>query len=495
MFWGSIFVVAAGSYFLSYVMNAQAMSKIPMIGKEMGNQRQREKIFLGRAKMLLQQGYHKFKKNGIFRITTAEGTRVIINRKFLDEIRDMSDDIISFESALEETLETKYTTIPTDEYLINHCVKADLTPGLARLTDAIDEEVKHGISTELPQSTDWTAIKLSPKLLRMVAMISGRVFIGPDNCRNESWIKIAVDYTLNVFTGQRAIKAWRPIWRPFVYRFLPEIREIHARREDARKLLVPIVQQREAMKGKWGDNKPDDMMQWMMDKADAWNVKGDERQAFQQLTLSMAAIHTTVMSVTQALYDLAAMPQYIQPLRDEVKEALSQSGGKFDRNVLSKLHLMDSFMKESQRYNPPGFTSFRRKVRRGVSLSDGTYLPAGVTIEVPSHAIARDPELYPDPEKFDAYRFYNMRKEGHKDADRHQFVAVTPASLHFGYGKHACPGRFFAASEIKLILANMLLQYDIKVDKPEEGRYKNIEFAHQNIPDPRRDLLFRKLRT
>ena len=60
----------------------------------------------------------------------------------------MPDDVISFETALEEvgylcccmfrsftnavmkTLETKYTTIPTDEYLITHCVKADLTPGL-----------------------------------------------------------------------------------------------------------------------------------------------------------------------------------------------------------------------------------------------------------------------------------------------------------------------------------------------------------------------------
>ena len=216
--------------------------------------------------------------------------------------------------------------------------------------------MKYGINTELPQSEDWTPIKLSPKLLRIVAMVSGRVFIGPDHCRDETWIKIAVDYTLNVFAGQRAIKLLRPIWRPFVYRFLPEVKEILARREDARKFLVPIVQQRKAMQGGWGNNKPDDMMQWMLEKADAWNVKGDDRQAFQQLTLTMAAIHTTTMTVTQTLYDLAAMPEYVQPLRDELNEALAQSGGKFDKSVLSKLHLLDSFMKESQRYNPPGFS-------------------------------------------------------------------------------------------------------------------------------------------
>lgn len=216
--------------------------------------------------------------------------------------------------------------------------------------------MKYGIDTELPQSEDWTLIKLNPRLLRIVAMVSGRVFIGPDHCRDETWIKIAVDYTLNVFAGQRAIKTWRPIWRSFVYRFLPEVKQIYARREDARKFLVPIIQQRKAMQGKWGNNKPDDMMQWMLEKADAWNVKGDDRQAFQQLTLTMAAIHTTTMTVTQVLYDLAAMPEYVQPLRDELNEALLQSGGKFDKSVLSKLHLLDSFMKESQRYNPPGFS-------------------------------------------------------------------------------------------------------------------------------------------
>lgn len=120
---------------------------------------------------------------------------------------------------------------------------------------------------------------------------------------------------------------------------------------------MPIVQQRKTVQGKWGDSTPDDMMQWMMDKADALIVKGDDRQAFQKLTLSMAAIHTTTtMSVTQTLYDLAAMPEYIQPLRDEINEALASSGGKFNKSILSKLHLLDSCIKESQRYNPPDFS-------------------------------------------------------------------------------------------------------------------------------------------
>jgi hypothetical protein len=60
----------------------------------------------------------------------------------------MPDDVINFETAIEEVsylccrvfcsftdavmeaLETKYTAISVGEYLIPHCVKADLTPSL-----------------------------------------------------------------------------------------------------------------------------------------------------------------------------------------------------------------------------------------------------------------------------------------------------------------------------------------------------------------------------
>lgn len=41
---------------------------------------------------------------------------------------------------------------------------------------------------------------------------------------------------------------------------------------------------------------------------------------------------------------------------------------------------------------------------------------------------------------------------------------VTTSDIHlaFGHGRHACPGRFFVAHELKLIGAALLLDYDIK---------------------------------
>jgi cytochrome P450 len=39
-------------------------------------------------------------------------------------------------------------------------------------------------------------------------------------------------------------------------------------------------------------------------------------------------------------------------------------------------------------------------------------------------------------------------------------VSMIPEYIGFGYGIHACPGRFFAANEVKIALIFMLLNYD-----------------------------------
>lgn len=44
-----------------------------------------------------------------------------------------------------------------------------------------------------------------------------------------------------------------------------------------------------------------------------------------------------------------------------------------------------------------------------------------------------------------------------------QLVSTLPEHMAFGYGKYACPGRFFAANEIKLALCQLLLKYDWKM--------------------------------
>ena len=93
-----------------------------------------------------------------------------------------------------------------------------------------------------------------------------------------------------------------------------------------------------------------------------------------------------------------------------------------------------------------------------ITLSDGTKLRRNTLSIIP---LVRhwDSNYYNNPDTFDGYRFYQLRQEPGKE-HASQFVSTSPEYLSFGHGLHACPGRFFASNEIKIILCHILLKYD-----------------------------------
>lgn len=179
------------------------------------------------------------------------------------------------------------------------------------------------------------------------------------------------------------------------------------------------------------------------------------------------------------------MPELAPMLREDVQQALLESGGEFTSIAMQHMKKLDSFLKEIIRYYPMSAASFQRKVLKPFTLSNGQTIPAGVIIELPQGGVNFDEAIYPNPHTFDALRFYNLRmakESGAKAAEvvaNSQFVSVGANSLTFGYGRHACPGRFFAVNEIKMIMAQFLMHYDIKNVDGEMERYKNLKAGHR----------------
>lgn len=157
----------------------------------------------------------------------------------------------------------------------------------------MDQSVK----TELPPCDDWTPVVINQKILRIVAIVSGHIFLGPDLCRREEYLHASINYSVDLFAAVRALKKWPKIIRPVARYFTPQLNLVQEHEEKARKFLVPIIQQRKAMMGT-GQEMPDDMLQWTLNKSDAHNMQDDAEIASLQLTLSMAAIHTTSMTTT-----------------------------------------------------------------------------------------------------------------------------------------------------------------------------------------------------
>ncbi len=62
--------------------------------------------------------------------------------------------------------------------------------------------------------------------------------------------------------------------------------------------------------------------------------------------------HLLFQTLTHALFDLASMPQYIQPLRKEIESVIATDG--WTKLSMDKMWKLDSFLKESQRHNGLG---------------------------------------------------------------------------------------------------------------------------------------------
>jgi ent-kaurene oxidase len=102
-----------------------------------------------------------------------------------------------------------------------------------------------------------------------------------------------------------------------------------------------------------------------------------------------------------------------------------------------------------------------------------------------------DPDLIENPEEFDGFRFYKQSLKSDIPG-AHSLVSTTPTYLTFSHGKHACPGRFLAADEIKLLLCNILLHYDFKYPNGQT-RPPNKDHGESSIPDSTQKLEFKKL--
>lgn len=96
-----------------------------------------------------------------------------------------------------------------------------------------------------------------------------------------------------------------------------------------------------------------------------------------------------------------------------------------------------------------------------------------------------DPELHPEPAKWDPYRFLRISEQHPEKESEAQLVTTSPNHLAFGHGAHACSGRFFAANEIKIIMCHMIVKYDWKLAPGSDISPKTLGMTNMSNPDAR----------
>ncbi|KAI8659979.1 hypothetical protein NCS56_01216200 [Fusarium sp. Ph1] len=344
--------------------------------------------------------------------------------------------------------------------LVQTVVTKDLTKFLSKVTEPLAEETSLSLEELFTDETEWHDIPMRDRVLRLVARISSRVFLGPELCRNEKWLRITRDYTVTGFFAGEDLRMWPESVRPFVHWFLPGCRKLRADVKEARSMINSVVEERRNRSQELVDAGQDvpeynDAIAWF-DKA----AKGATYdRAAMQLSLSLAAIHTTTDLLTQVLTRISQNLEILKPLREEMISVLREEG--WSKTSLYKMKLLDSVIKESQRMKPTQIVSMMRLALDDVKLSDGTIIPKNTGVAVSSHRMW-DPSLHPNPDQWDGTRFYKMRDDPAKQ-NSSQLVSTSPDYLAFGHGQNACPGRFFASNEVKIALIQIILKYDFEL--------------------------------
>ncbi|EZG00764.1 hypothetical protein H106_08792 [Trichophyton rubrum CBS 735.88] len=440
----SFVVLLVVSYVARLVSHRQRYSKFPL------------HIDKSNPKQMLLSGFAKYKN--AFHINTAIGKDIILSADYANELK--SDPHLDFAKAILPTLLTHLSTFHhIEEAGKNQVLTETIRSKLSRLP-AVSREATETIRDKFTDNEEWHEIPIKDTIVKIVARMSSRVFLGEELCRNEEWLRITAEYTINLFIAVNELMTWPTYVRPIVQWFLPPCQRLRQQVADARRLIQPVIDARHAenyelrRQGK-PPRQHEDAIAWLDEKSGGRSFDA----AIAQLSLSFVSIHTTTDLCTQALYDICANPELIQPLREEIISVLGSR--ELDTTALYQMKLLDSVIKESQRLKPAGLLSMKRYVKESITLSDGLVVPKGTSISVSSH-VHWDESVYPEPNKFDGYRFLKMKGDREKDRIAN-LVATSPEHLGFGHGVHACPGRFFAADEIKILLCHILLKYDFRL--------------------------------
>ncbi|KAK2746282.1 hypothetical protein FQN55_005710 [Onygenales sp. PD_40] len=395
---------------------------------------------------------------------------------------------------------------------LHFILKRHVNRNIDRFLGPLAEEMKDAVAKRFPKGVDeWEKLDLWETMKLVIGQVSSRLAVGRPLCRNEEYIRSSNKF-VETFVNNAGIIPFIPlVFRHFLCPliYLPVFYQTHK----LQKFLNPIIKRRleclsqhqqspemkedpngnDTIEGNEGP-EPEDQLQMHLRYAQTERPRELEdigSLSYRIIINNLGTMHQTTMMPTNAIFNiLASNPEYdtINLLREEIASVLprecyilpylnstsrisdTRPDSLWTKSTLSSLTLTDSVLRETLRLN--GF--FHRVVGRKVvhdnvqlPLEGGTsvHLPKGAMVSILGLGVHRDQDIYEDPMKFDPWRFARQQKNNeNQQNDSFTSLSLTATSAHnliFGYGRHACPGRFLADAKLKILLVLLLMNYDL----------------------------------
>ncbi|KAL4922910.1 cytochrome P450 [Aspergillus aurantiobrunneus] len=409
-------------------------------------------------------------------------------------IKNEGTSTLSFESVVNKFLSPRFSSGNVDTFEIQVASKL-MNGNLTTIKPMVQVRTDSFLDREIGSPKEWKRINAHHLTMKAMRYISGRVVFGEALADNAAFIKALEQYVSNAVPYALALR----------YFNLGPLRDtimnlLHWRhRKDlaiATQFVTDLIIERRRIQRDQNlsdDELPVDCIQWAMDQDMPEDMKQPEKIAHRILHLCAGIIDTPGSGMINLLYDVASHGECLDELRAEIRQCLAEDGGGWTQNAMAKMKKFDSFIQECFRISPgvTPLTGWRVVTSDTFRFDEDLVLPKGVLLTFPSIHLQNDPDIHPDPTKFDPLRFYRMKEEDRKAGVTSSSRDLRTEWLAFGYGRQACPGRFYAIRLLTTVLGEMILRYDIRYAGGRRARPEPIDLEPLLGPDQSIEIEFR----
>ncbi|KAI0392201.1 cytochrome P450 [Xylariaceae sp. FL0594] len=191
----------------------------------------------------------------------------------------------------------------------------------------------------------------------------------------------------------------------------------------------------------------------------------DEKEASYVVGQMAIAGALTIGSPIQSF--LLAMLHYPYWLKKLQREIDAVCGGDCPQwEDRESLPLLRAVIKEVIRWRPPVPTGIPHSIEKD-DVYNGYYVPAGATIHALEWSIARDPRIYPDPDRFNPARWLNSSYPTYKEP-----LTAYPSLQgfsQFGFGRRTCQGLPIVDQDLFLAMGGLAWAFDIRKKRNPDG--------------------------
>ncbi|KAI1809980.1 putative cytochrome P450 [Poronia punctata] len=418
------------------------------------------------AKKILAKAQSKYPDQP-YRLARGDMDVIVLPASFIPELNHLPPSVLTTREFHAHTLLGHITGIDIVKRTGFHVriLLNRISPAINKVLHPIAHRMSAAIARNMTQDTEeWSTIRPLDMYVKFVSEGVAYVLFGPPICDNPDMVRLCHHHTENIFTIvfiMRFVPAWLQstlVW------LLPYKWSLNRSWKTIEKTVVAEVRRR-AREG--DDHDAEDAISWMVrdGKTDFERDPGSLSRLIG--ALAGGSTYSTAGLVAGTVADLVARPELLEEIRTEIRRKHEQVGGAWDKAAFNDLPKLDSVLKESARVAPSSIVIYSRHMEADHRLSNGLLLRKGQKITVNAQITSMDPKDYPDPEEFDGLRHMGAQP----------FRRVDDHLLTWGSGRWACPGRFVANIMAKILLVELLHDYEFQfIDGKRPGSLALHEF-------------------